>query len=964
MGLLFCCLQEVRYRNSGNKLIELNTGESYEFHWCGQKKRREAGVGILIKVQPGIDICPPDINDPRIMAIDLKIHGFNIRVVNGYSPTDCGGSTNQKDNFYRSMKAACVTKQKHQKLIVVGDLNAKTHVATYKSCYDGTNIPDDPDCNDNGRRLKSFCRSKKLSMSSTFFDLPMINRYTWYSNDKKTKRINDYVLVEKFVQRYVNDCRVEPEYDFDSDHRLLITTLYTPCTRKARRTVKAPLKKIQPDIKALHNDTLRGHYVEKIDQNLSSITCEDRSTTEMSKTIIEVINKAAAETLPSKKHVPSDKQLWKEDAELNSLLEERTTLSTTSHRHKEITKQIKRRVKRLRNEKLRVEADEVNNHANKRQIEELFRSIKSDNSTFKDTKHKSGCDPEDLKKHFTSHFNKKIAIDEPIELREIPDVIKQLQQIKVDGIKTSAPDFDEVYGILTKLQNGKSSNDLPAGFLKYATGSRDLINELVNLYKTLWETREIPLFWAHSKLVALWKGSSKGTKKDPKAYRGLQIGSTFCKIMVIIIINRLKPWYDMQLQEQQQGFRSGRGTADAIFITKRIQQITDKMKKPIYILFVDLTAAFDHVVRKWIFKSIRQRFPAGADTTLIELLEALYKYTTTSLAEAPNDLFEIILGVRQGGPESPPLYNLFMDYVMRLYIELCKKKNIRFLKLNYRIPSFSTKKNKTNSGNFDLDWIGYADDLELAFMDINNLQRGLDVLDEVFRRFNLTINVPKTKTMIFNYQYINDDPSSYPVTITKLNGIPVENVMKFRYLGDEIKYDEPSTGDSEIELRINLAENKFYEMSRKFFNHKIYLKTRIQILNTIVRSRLTYSCQTWNLNKRQRDRINSCYTSMLRKMIKGGYKRKPGTEWSFVYRNEDLHTICGTEDIDIFTAQQQKKYLAHLSRQPNTCITKRLLFNSNDALKTGRIHTLETIVLATENNTPEEFYRRALNRQI
>ena len=102
----------------------------------------------------------------------------------------------------------------------------------------------------------------------------MINQYTWYINDKKTKRINDYVLVEKFVQRYVNDCRVEPEYDFDSDHRLLITNVCTPCTRRARRTVKSPLKTIKPDIKALHNNTLRNHYVEQIDQNLSLITCE------------------------------------------------------------------------------------------------------------------------------------------------------------------------------------------------------------------------------------------------------------------------------------------------------------------------------------------------------------------------------------------------------------------------------------------------------------------------------------------------------------------------------------------------------------------------------------------------------------------------------------------------------------------------------------------------------------------
>ena len=47
--LSFCCLQEVRHRNTGNKIISLDTGEQYIFIWCGQKRRRDAGVGILIK---------------------------------------------------------------------------------------------------------------------------------------------------------------------------------------------------------------------------------------------------------------------------------------------------------------------------------------------------------------------------------------------------------------------------------------------------------------------------------------------------------------------------------------------------------------------------------------------------------------------------------------------------------------------------------------------------------------------------------------------------------------------------------------------------------------------------------------------------------------------------------------------------------------------------------------------------
>ena len=58
--------------------------------------------------------------------------------------------------------------------------------------------------------------------------------------------------------------------------------------------------------------------------------------------------------------------------------------------------------------------------------------------------------------------------------------------------------------------------------------------------------------------------------------------------------------------DQQQGFQKARGTTDGIFIVKQVQQISEKMKKPVYALFVDLSAALDHVCRKWMFKSIKK----------------------------------------------------------------------------------------------------------------------------------------------------------------------------------------------------------------------------------------------------------------------------------------------------------------------------------------------------------------------
>ena len=89
-GLSFCCLQEVKYLNNNSKVITLDTGEKFEFHWCGRKKRREAGVGILIKVDSQIEISDPDIQDARVMAMNIRIYGFSLRILNVYSPTDIG----------------------------------------------------------------------------------------------------------------------------------------------------------------------------------------------------------------------------------------------------------------------------------------------------------------------------------------------------------------------------------------------------------------------------------------------------------------------------------------------------------------------------------------------------------------------------------------------------------------------------------------------------------------------------------------------------------------------------------------------------------------------------------------------------------------------------------------------------------------------------------------------------------
>ena len=81
--------------------------------------------------------------------------------------------------------------------------------------------------------------------------------------------------------------------------------------------------------------------------------------------------------------------------------------------------------------------------------------------------------------------------------------------------------------------------------------------------------------------------------------------------------------------------------------------------------------------------------------------------------------------------------------------------------------------------------------------------------------------------MIFNFDLIKENFNSiYPETIVELDMNAIENVTIFRYLCDKIKHDEPSTGDAELNLRISLAEAKFYEHIKNLTNFKIYLSTR------------------------------------------------------------------------------------------------------------------------------------------
>ena len=79
--------------------------------------------------------------------------------------------------------------------------------------------------------------------------------------------------------------------------------------------------------------------------------------------------------------------------------------------------------------------------------------------------------------------------------------------------------------------------------------------------------------------------------------------------------------------------------------------------------------------------------------------------------------------------------------------------------------------------------------------------------------------------------------------------------------------------------------------------------------------------------------------------------------WNFVHKNFLLY-LCTC----VFIARQQRNYLAHLIRKPDTSTLKQLVFNNNKSKKQGRKISLYKTVIENEKTTPDLFNRNAIDR--
>ena len=213
----------------------------------------------------------------------------------------------------------------------------------------------------------------------------------------------------------------------------------------------------------------------------------------------------------------------------------------------------------------------------------------------------------------------------------------------------------------SKMKSGKAAG--PSGIVVEmikaagdtgATMIRDLATAIII------RDGKVPTDWEESFIVCLYKG--KGDALNGGNFRGLKLTEQAMKILERIVDGLIRQV--VSTDDSQFGFVPGRGTIDAIFVVRQLQEKTLAVNKRLYMAFVDLEKAFDRVPRKVIWWALRK---LGIEEWIVRLVQGMFTNARSQVrvGEGFSKEFEVKVGVHQGSVLSPLFFIIVLEALSR-----------------------------------------------------------------------------------------------------------------------------------------------------------------------------------------------------------------------------------------------------------------------------------------------------------
>ena len=152
---------------------------------------------------------------------------------------------------------------------------------------------------------------------------------------------------------------------------------------------------------------------------------------------------------------------------------------------------------------------------------------------------------------------------------------------------------------------------------------------------------------------------------------------------------------------------------------------------------------------------------------------------------------------------------------------------------------------------------------------------------------------------------INKEDTQNPQVGIKIEGIDLETVQNYNYIGHTITSDGKYT--TEINKRIGMAKSNFNDMKDILTSKQITPGLKLRIAKSYIFSIFLYGAETWTLDKKTEQRIEAFEMWIYRRIGRIGWKEKKTND-------ELLKRLKMNRELLNTIRTRQMRFLGHVKR--------------------------------------------------